>query len=73
LEGAVTPERWGRVKALFHAALEKDPVDRAAFLKSSCGDDAEVRAEVQSLLESSEKKRHPNRPISGGKGSRGVV
>lgn len=44
------PAEWRRVRALFDAALERPPADRGAFLAESCGDDAELRAEVLELL-----------------------
>jgi serine/threonine protein kinase len=42
--------RWSRVEALYHAAEERDPGERAAFLDAACGGDAELRREVESLL-----------------------
>lgn len=48
----VTPERWDEISRLFHAALELEPAARAAFLAQSCGDDGELRAEVESLISS---------------------
>ena len=33
------------------AALELDPAGRAAFLENACADDADLKAEVQSLLD----------------------
>ncbi len=44
------PEKWQRIKHVFGAALEQEPDSRAAFLELSCGGDAELRAEVESLL-----------------------
>jgi eukaryotic-like serine/threonine-protein kinase len=41
---------WLRIKELFHAALERGPAERAAFLNASCGDEPAVRAEVDRLL-----------------------
>jgi len=50
--GDLTAERWQRVKAIVVEALdEKSPTARAAFVKQSCGDDAELLADVESLLE----------------------
>ena len=46
----MTPERWGLITELFHATLERDPDRRDAFLREACGSDAELRAEVDSLL-----------------------
>jgi tetratricopeptide (TPR) repeat protein len=39
-----------RAKDLFTAALDRPPEARAAFLAEVCGDDAELRHEVESLL-----------------------
>ena len=47
----MTPERWGEVKVVLEGALEKGPGDRAAFVAAACGEDSELRAEVESLLE----------------------
>jgi serine/threonine-protein kinase len=46
----VTPERWRQVKAVLDGALEKRPGERPAFVAAACGDDAELRQEVESLL-----------------------
>src|ERR1700737_2012025 len=43
-------ERWRRVEGLFHAALERAPEMRAAFLDVACSQDAELRQELESLL-----------------------
>ena len=51
----MTPERWERVKELFEAALELEPAQRAAFIRSEGTDDEGVRQEVESLLSSYEK------------------
>ena len=48
------PERWERVKEVLDAALEVPPGDRTAFLNKTCGSDAELRQEVESLLAASE-------------------
>ena len=50
-----TADRWRRTEELFHAALDLEPADRAAFLQQACGTDAELLKEVQSLLHSAEK------------------
>ena len=44
------PDRWQQVDALFHAAAERAPVDRAAFLADACAGDDSLRREVESLL-----------------------
>src|SRR6266849_8355858 len=45
------PDRWREVERLYHAALERDPEVRAAFLAADSGGDEELLDEVQSLLE----------------------
>jgi hypothetical protein len=42
-------ERWRRVEALYHSALERPPEDRIAFLTEACSD-PELRQEVEALL-----------------------
>ena len=46
----MTPERWRQITELFHAALERDARDRAAFLADACAGDEGVRREVESML-----------------------
>jgi non-specific serine/threonine protein kinase/serine/threonine-protein kinase len=46
----VREERWQRVKEVFGAARERSAEAREAFLAEACGDDAELRREVASLL-----------------------
>jgi tetratricopeptide (TPR) repeat protein len=46
----VNPERWRQIEAIFQAALEREPADRAAFVAEAAGDDAELRRDVASLL-----------------------
>ncbi len=43
-------EQWRAVEELFHAALDRPPEERAAFLDRACDGDAELRREVESLL-----------------------
>jgi serine/threonine protein kinase/predicted ATPase len=52
----MTPERWQRIKELFHAAAELAPGERGAFLDASCAGDREARAEVESLLAAHERE-----------------
>jgi eukaryotic-like serine/threonine-protein kinase len=44
------PERWHRVEHLYHAALDLAESAREVFLEKSCGQDDELRREVESLL-----------------------
>ncbi len=44
-------EGWQQVEALYHAALERAPAARAAFLVEACAGDADLRREVEALLQ----------------------
>jgi eukaryotic-like serine/threonine-protein kinase len=46
----MTPERWQQASRIFEAALEGKPEARGAFVAHACGDDQELRHEVESLL-----------------------
>jgi len=50
----MTPERYQQIKNLFHAALEREPGERAAFLDQACAHDPSLRAEVETLLAAAE-------------------
>ncbi len=47
-------ERWERISALFAEAHSVSPDQQTALLDRSCGDDANVRAEVERLLAADE-------------------
>jgi hypothetical protein len=44
------PERWQRVKELYHSALRHEESARLEFLREACAGDAELLHEVESLL-----------------------
>ena len=46
---------WRRIETLFHRAADVDAVNRGAFLDEVCEGDSELRAEVESLLNSSDR------------------
>lgn len=46
----MTADRLRRVREIFEGALERDTSVRIAFLDSACGDDRDLRREVDSLL-----------------------
>lgn len=48
-------ERWQRTKEILDEALRLAPGQRATYLTSTCGQDAELRAEVESLIASYEE------------------
>ena len=60
----MTPERWREITDLFQAALARDTVSRDAFLDEQCGDDADLRAEVATLLAAHLNADALDRPIA---------
>jgi hypothetical protein len=46
----VTPERLRQIQELYHAARERQPDQRTAFLAGACESDEDLRREVESLL-----------------------
>ena len=51
----MTPERYRQIGELYHAALEVDAEERAAFLDRACAGDEEMLREVESLIASHEE------------------
>lgn len=51
----MTTEGYRRVGELYHAALELAPEARPDFLARACGDESELRGEVESLLQAREQ------------------
>ena len=47
-------ELWRRAEDLFHATLERSPEDRRAFLDEACGEEAELRRQVEMLVSKDE-------------------
>jgi Tol biopolymer transport system component len=43
-------KRWRQVEQVYHAALEREPEQRSAFLSEQCQSDEDLRREVESLL-----------------------
>src|SRR3569832_1918156 len=43
-------EQWQKIDFLFHAALKREPHQRAAFLDQSCAGDELLREEVEGLI-----------------------
>ncbi len=44
------PERWRKIEQLYHAALEREVSQRAAYLHEVCAGDNALQREVESLL-----------------------
>src|SRR5207244_13059100 len=47
---SMTPERWTRIKTLFHEAQAQEPAQWADFLARMAGDDTKLADEVLGLL-----------------------
>jgi Tol biopolymer transport system component/predicted Ser/Thr protein kinase len=43
-------ERWEQIEEIFHKALQRDPVQRDAYLRQACGSDSALRHEIANLL-----------------------
>jgi eukaryotic-like serine/threonine-protein kinase len=46
----MTPEQWRQVKDVLASALEREPEQRPQFVAEACGDNAELRGAVESLI-----------------------
>jgi serine/threonine protein kinase len=44
-------DRWNLIEEIFHGALERPSTDREQYLENVCGDDEELRSEIESLLQ----------------------
>src|SRR5688500_2550756 len=53
-EDMTAGDRWDRVEALLHGALEREPSEREAVLANACPD-AALRHEVEALLRAHEQ------------------
>src|SRR5262249_12918881 len=49
------PEEWARIRAVFESALSAPADSRNAYIASACGDDADLKGQVESLLASHER------------------
>jgi hypothetical protein len=48
----LTPEKWHRIEHLCLAALDQSQADRPQFLERACGEDQELRSQVDRLIAS---------------------
>ena len=47
----MTPERWHQITEIYHAARERDPARRDAFVAEACLGDPTLRREVEAMLD----------------------
>ena len=60
----MTPERWQQVKYVLASALERGPEERSRFLAEACGDDADLRGAVESLIRAEARDLIPTEPTA---------
>jgi serine/threonine-protein kinase len=53
----MTPERWQQIDRIFHAALERRPDERAAFVDENCVHDEGLCREIHNLLAAHEQSK----------------
>ncbi len=60
-------DRWKLIEEIYHAALGRESNERSRFLDSACGNDAELRREVESLIRESGASQfmEPDRKLAG--------
>lgn len=51
----MSSEHWQQLEDVFHAALERAPAEREAFVAAACSSDAGLRQEVERLLHAHEQ------------------
>lgn len=51
----MTPELWQRLKPLFHAAVDRDPAERAEFIDEVCAEDPELKLQLNALVHAEEQ------------------
>jgi non-specific serine/threonine protein kinase/serine/threonine-protein kinase len=44
------PESWAKIEEIFQAAVDRPTAARTSFVAEQCGNDAELRAEVENLI-----------------------
>ncbi len=52
----MSPDKWNEISKIFHIALEKEPSERFEYLNQACGDDNELRLEIETLLDSNDQE-----------------
>jgi serine/threonine protein kinase len=62
----MTPERWQKVEEAFETAIELPSAEREAFLTRVCNGDAELRAEIASLLANEVEETFFQSAVAGG-------
>jgi serine/threonine protein kinase/Tfp pilus assembly protein PilF len=62
----MTPERWALLQSAFQRVIDSSPGERESALRLACGEDAELRREVEAMLESdAQSDQHLRQAIGG--------
>jgi serine/threonine protein kinase/tetratricopeptide (TPR) repeat protein len=56
----MTPELWDRLKPLLDEAVEKLPQERASFMDRACGDDRELKLQLELLVDAHARPNRKN-------------
>jgi eukaryotic-like serine/threonine-protein kinase len=62
---SLTPERWQRIEAIFHEALQTPEAGRADFILKSCAGDPALFTELRRLLAAFEDEKRFRLPAAG--------
>ena len=46
----MTPERWRKIEEIYHAAQEREPGERGAFVSEACCGDTELKGQIEAML-----------------------
>ncbi len=60
----MTPEEWQQIDRIFNQALSLSPNQRPAFLSQACGSNAELRRQIELMIESDEDTGFLNPPAA---------
>jgi hypothetical protein len=53
-------ERWQQIEEIFQEALQRDPVERDAFVREACRGDTELQREVDDGQPGGESEKGPS-------------
>src|SRR5258705_4265020 len=54
-EVRMDPERWARIKSIFHEAAEQPAGLRASYVRSRCDGDEALAVEIEALLDAQDR------------------
>ena len=54
---------WERLTELFEAAVAREPAERSSFVREACGDDSDLRRQVEAMLAEVDRPAVIDRPV----------